>query len=100
HRASSGCEIELLDDVDSAPLIAEICQRLDGIPLAIELAAAPVRVLTPRAIVGRLGRRLDLLVGGARDAPERHQTLRAAIAWSSDLLNHREQVAFRRLAVF
>jgi non-specific serine/threonine protein kinase len=84
----------------TAPSVAEICARLDGLPLAIELAAAQVRVLTPQTILARLGRRLDLLVGGARDEPVRHHTLRAAMAWSYDLLTPPEQVVFQRLAVF
>jgi predicted ATPase/class 3 adenylate cyclase len=83
-----------------APAIAEICHRLDGLPLAIELAAARTRLLTPQAILARLERRLPLLTGGARDLPARQQTLRNAIAWSYDLLHPEEQVLFRRLAVF
>ena len=70
----------------NAPAVAEICVRLDGLPLAIELAAARVRVLSPQAIMERLGDRLKLLSGGSRDLPERQQTLRGAIAWSHDLL--------------
>jgi predicted ATPase len=85
---------------ETAPAVAEICARLDGLPLAIELAAAQVRALTPQTILTRLGHRLELLVGGSRDEPERHQTLRAAIAWSYDLLTPSERSVFRRLAVF
>jgi predicted ATPase/DNA-binding CsgD family transcriptional regulator len=85
---------------DSLTDIAEICRRLDGLPLAIELAAARIRVLTPSALRERLERRLPLLVGGARDAPLRQQTMRDTIAWSYGLLAPEEQEVFRRLAVF
>lgn len=85
---------------ESAAAVAEICQRLDGLPLAIELAAARVRVLAPIAMLRRLERRLPLLVAGTRDAPVRQRTLRDAIAWSYDLLSEPEQRLFRRLAVF
>jgi predicted ATPase/class 3 adenylate cyclase/Tfp pilus assembly protein PilF len=84
----------------NARTIASICRRLDGLPLAIELAAARVRLLSPEAILSRLDSRLALLTGGGRDRPERQQTLRAAIAWSHDLLNADEQILLRRLAVF
>jgi predicted ATPase/class 3 adenylate cyclase len=84
----------------NAPAVAEICVRLDGLPLAIELAAARVRVLTPLAIMERLGDRLKLLSGGSRDLPERQQTLRGAIAWSHDLLDEPDQRVFARFAVF
>ena len=87
-------------DATNAPAIAEICVRLDGLPLAIELAAARVRVLTPPAILARLGDRLSLLAGGSRDLPERQQTLRGAIDWSHELLEPAERVAFARLSVF
>ena len=80
--------------------MAEICRRLDGLPLAIELAAARVRMLPPPAMLARLEQRLPLLTGGARDAPERQRTLRNAIDWSYDLLGPEEQTLFRRLAVF
>ncbi len=82
------------------PAIPEICRRLDGLPLAIELAAARTRLLSPAAILDRLGRRLELLTGGRRDAPERHRTLRAAIEWSHDLLEPPERELFAELAVF
>jgi predicted ATPase/DNA-binding CsgD family transcriptional regulator/DNA-binding XRE family transcriptional regulator len=85
---------------DNAVAVAEICRRLDGLPLAIELAAARVKMLPPSALLGRLDRRLPLLTGGGRDVPQRQQTMRDAIAWSHDLLSHEEQVFFRRLAVF
>jgi predicted ATPase len=78
----------------------DICRRLDGLPLAIELAAARLRVLTPVALAERLGSRLSLLKANARDVPERQRTLREAIAWSHDLLDADEQRLFRRLAVF
>jgi hypothetical protein len=80
--------------------VAEICQRLDGLPLAIELAAVRVKLLPPQAMLRRLEHRLPLLTGGARDLPERQQTMRAAISWSYDLLDERTQALFRRLAVF
>ncbi len=79
--------------------IRGLCRRLDGLPLAIELAAARARMLSPAEVLARLSQRLDLLKGG-RDADPRQQTLRAAIEWSHDLLSDEEQVLFRRLAVF
>ncbi|HVF10575.1 MAG TPA: adenylate/guanylate cyclase domain-containing protein [Abditibacteriaceae bacterium] len=85
---------------DNAPAVAEICARLDGLPLAIELAASRTRLLSPHAMLARLSSRLKFLTGGARDLPARHQTLEAAIYWSYDLLNDREQMLLRRLAVF
>jgi predicted ATPase/class 3 adenylate cyclase len=80
--------------------VAEIARRLDGLPLAIELAAVRIRVLTPAEILRRLGGALDLLEARSGDRPDRQQTLRAAIAWSHDLLRFEDQVAFRRLGVF
>jgi len=85
---------------ENAPAVTEICARLDGLPLAIELAAARVKVLSPSSMRTRLTSRLQLLTGGARDMPQRQQTLRATIDWSYDLLSAAEQKLFRRLSVF
>jgi predicted ATPase/DNA-binding XRE family transcriptional regulator len=84
----------------NAATVARICRRLDGLPLAIELAAARVKLFPPQALLARLDRGLHLLAGGARDLPERQQTLRDTVAWSYDLLKPAEQALFRRLAVF
>jgi predicted ATPase/class 3 adenylate cyclase len=88
-----------LDD-GNADVVAEICRRLDGLPLAIELAAARVRLLPPTALLGRLGERLDVLGGGPLDLPERQRTLRATMDWSFDLLGPHEQAVLVRLGVF
>ncbi len=85
---------------DNAPLVADICRQLDGVPLAIELAAARLTHLSLPALRERLERRLPLLTGGGRDRPPRLQTMRNAIAWSHDLLSADEQALFRRLAAF
>ncbi|MCD6032653.1 MAG: hypothetical protein K0S78_4835 [Thermomicrobiales bacterium] len=85
---------------ENAATVAEICRWLEGLPLAIELAAARLAHLPPAALLARLEKRLPLLVGGPRDAPARQRTQRAAIAWSHDLLSAEERAVFRRLAVY
>ncbi len=85
---------------ENAPAVTELCRRLDGLPLAIELAAASVRLLPPEAMLARLGNRLELLTGGARDVPDRQRTLRATLDWSHGLLSVGERLLFARLAVF
>ena len=86
--------------VGNTPAVAQICHRLDGIPLAIELAAAPVKALSVEQILARLDDRFRLLTGGSRTALPRQQTLRATIDWSYDLLSEKERVLFKRLSVF
>lgn len=85
---------------ETAPVIAAICSKLDGLPLAIELAAARIKLLPPQALLARLEHRLPLLTTGARDAPQRQRTLSDTIAWSYDLLQEPEQRLFRRMSVF
>jgi predicted ATPase/class 3 adenylate cyclase len=84
----------------NASAVGEICRRLDGLPLAIELAAARIRLLPPPALLARLEQRLPLLTGGARDLPARQQTMRNTLAWSHDLLDDAEQAQFQFLSVF
>jgi predicted ATPase len=90
----------LVIDTPAMAAIAAICAHLDGLPLAIELAAARVRLLSPEALLARLNRRLEMLAGGPRDLPARHPTMRGAIAWSFDLQEPREKDMFARLAIF
>ena len=85
---------------ENAAQVASVCQRLDGLPLAIELAAARMRILSSAQLAERLDDIFALLVGGARSAPPRHQALRATLDWSHDMLDAEERVAFRRLAIF
>jgi len=85
---------------ENASNVAEICRQLDGLPLAIELAAARVKVFKPKAILSRLDDRFNLLSGGARDIPDRHQTIRNTLAWSYDLLDKEEKILYNRLSVF
>jgi predicted ATPase len=85
---------------DQIRALAELCARLDGLPLALELAAARVKLFSPRAMLARLDRRLDLLSAGGRDRPARHQSLRQALAWSDGLLTADEQALFHRISVF
>jgi predicted ATPase/DNA-binding CsgD family transcriptional regulator/DNA-binding XRE family transcriptional regulator len=87
-------------DSENAPIVADICRKLDGIPLALELAAARAQLLTPRALLNRLERRLQLLSSGPIDLPERQRTLGGALGWSYDLLEPPERAVFRRLSVF
>ena len=86
--------------IDNASSVVQICRKLDGLPLAIELAATRMRILTPEALLVRLGSRLDLLSHGSQNLPTRQQTLRSAIDWSYDLLDESEKALFRCLSVF
>ncbi|MGI8404565.1 MAG: ATP-binding protein [Thermomicrobiales bacterium] len=99
ERANTASPPFVLNDV-TGPLVAQICWRLDGLPLAIELAAARVYHLSLETLHARLERRLQMLTGGPRDVPERHRTMHDAIAWSYDLLSPEEQALFRGLTVF
>ena len=99
ERALAASDTFSLTD-DKALIVAEICRRLDGIALAIELAAARVKVLSPHQLRDRLDERFRILTGGGRDVLSRHQTMRALIDWSHDLLDKRERVLFRRLGIF
>jgi predicted ATPase/class 3 adenylate cyclase len=94
----SGGAVEF--DDETAATVGQLCRRLDGIPLAIELAAARARVMSPHEIAARLDERFRLLTGGSRTAVERHQTLRRAVEWSYDLLADREQITLQQLGVF
>lgn len=85
---------------ENAPIIAQICRRLDGLPLAIELAAVRCKMLPPKALLARLEKPLHALTGGVRDAPDRQQTLRNTIAWSFNLLDDAEKRLFARMALF
>jgi len=98
-RARAAMPTFALTDTN-ALAVAEICQRLDGLPLAIELAVARIALFSPSELLERLDQRLTLLTTGAVDLPTRQQTLRRALAWSYDLLDEGEQRLFRRLGVF
>ncbi len=98
ERASAASQV--FDGLGDRPEVEEICQRLDGVPLAIELAAARIRSLSPADLVDRLDDRLRLLSGGRRGSVERHRTLRATIQWSYDLLTPEERMLFQRLSIF
>jgi tetratricopeptide (TPR) repeat protein len=99
ERAAAADPAFSLSD-ENAPAVAHICRRLDGLPLALELAAARTRLLPPAALALRLEQRLGALGAGARDVPTRHRTLRDALAWSYELLTAAEQALFRRISVF
>src|SRR5439155_17377488 len=94
--AKSGFELT----AEGAPAVVAVCRRLDGLPLAIELAAARIRLLSPEALLQRLDHALDVLTTGQRDRPDRQQTLRATIDWSHSLLSGSEKRLFRRMSVF
>lgn len=95
-----GVQPDFVVTTENAPIVAEICYRLDGLPLAIELAASRLRLLAPVDLLSRLARRFEVLRGGTRDLPERQRTLRRTIDWSHDLLEEPARKAFRRLSVF
>lgn len=97
---AQAAQMDFVITEENAPVVTELCRRLDGLPLAIELAAARVRLLSPQAMLARLAHPLQFLTGGARDAPVRQQTMRATLAWSYALLTPAEQTLLRRLAVF
>ena len=99
ERAAAALPAFTLTDPNAAA-VAQLCRRLDGIPLALELAATRVKVLSPEQMAARLDDCFSLLTGGSRTALPRHQTLRATIDWSHDLLSEPERMLFRRLAVF
>jgi predicted ATPase/class 3 adenylate cyclase len=94
----AGCAVDL--DDETVTTVGQLCRRLDGIPLAIELAAARTRMMSPQEIAARIDERFRLLTGGSRTAVERHQTLRRAVEWSYDLLAERERTVLDRLGVF
>jgi predicted ATPase len=96
HAVASGFELTGVN----AEAVAQICRRLDGLPLAIELAAARIRLLPPQVLLDRLDDRMSLLTGGARDLPERQRTLRNTLDWSFDLLSAGEQALFAQLGLF
>ena len=100
ERAEASCPQFVLTPANAAA-VAAICRQLDGLPLALELAAAWIQLLPPEALLTRLAdHRLGVLVDGARDLPERQRTLRATLQWSYDLLSRGEQALFRRLSIF
>jgi predicted ATPase/transcriptional regulator with XRE-family HTH domain len=99
QRAEASAADFRLTDLN-ARTVAEICRKLDGLPLAIELAAAWIRLLTPEALLDRLDNRLQVLVGGALDLPERQRAMRDTLQWGHDLLEPDEQILFRRLSIF
>jgi predicted ATPase/transcriptional regulator with XRE-family HTH domain len=98
RAAAAGADLAL--DADTAPVVGEICRRLEGLPLAVELAAARLRLLPPPVLLARLERQLPLLVGGAHDLPARQKTMRDTIAWSHDLLEEGARSLFSQLCVF